>query len=185
MFTYNSPLSCATATGSLWAAFLEFLTALGFAAKWTATLDQSLHSQVEGRVHLHVFMEFAKPVDWTALEPVRFRNSRPDAKPTIARGENPQDVATNGVLATGRSRPALPRAMLMVIAGHAHEHIDIGSAASGSLCVAMLALPPTRPAAVQAAPFDVSVREITTDPQMVGATCSCLSQTGAGCFLQF
>ena len=96
LFTYNSPLFRATAAGSLWEAFLEFLTALHCAAKWTATMEQSLHSQVEDRVHLHVCMEFTKPVDWTTLEPVRFRNSRPDARPTIARGENQKDVVNHG-----------------------------------------------------------------------------------------
>ena len=71
LFTYNSPLFCATDTESLWVAFLDFLAALDVAAKWTAAMEQSLHSQVADRVNLHVFMGFVKPVDWATLDPVR------------------------------------------------------------------------------------------------------------------
>lgn len=96
LFTYNSPSFCSTDTDILWAEFLDFLRALDFVAKWSAGMEQSLHSEDAGRVHLHVFMEFRKAVDWTTLDAVRFKGSRPDARPTVARGDNQKDVINHG-----------------------------------------------------------------------------------------
>ena len=96
LFTYNSPLFCAVDPETLWAEFLEFIRSMDILTKWTAAMEESLHSQDDSRVHLHVFMEFRKAVDWTTLDPVRFKGSRPDARPTVARGGNQKDVINHG-----------------------------------------------------------------------------------------
>jgi hypothetical protein len=96
LFTYNSPNFCNTDPKALWEAFLAFIKALDFLRRWTATAEESLHSQNRGRVHLHAFMEFKEAVDWTALDLVTFQGSRPDAKSTIARGTNQQSVINQG-----------------------------------------------------------------------------------------
>ena len=46
----------------------------------------STHAEVEGRMHLHAFMEFGKPVDWTGVRAVTFNGVRPKAQPTSGRG---------------------------------------------------------------------------------------------------
>ena len=48
-------------------------------------------------MHVHLFVEFNKAVDWTTLDLVRFTSSRPDVRPTIARGENQEDVITHNL----------------------------------------------------------------------------------------
>ena len=47
-------------------------------------MEKSLKSEERGRVHLHVFMEFTKSVDWTSLRPVVFMAVTPDASPCVA-----------------------------------------------------------------------------------------------------
>ena len=59
-------------------------------------METSLHSAQQGRVHLHTFLEFAHPVDWTSLRLVTFNGVRPNAKPTVARGDNQRDVINQG-----------------------------------------------------------------------------------------
>ena len=58
---------------ALWQAFLSFLAGLGFLQRWTATMEESTNAQEVGRIHLHVFLEFKQPGDWTLLELVNTR----------------------------------------------------------------------------------------------------------------
>jgi hypothetical protein len=57
---------------------------------------RSIESKDYGRVHLHVFVEFLKAVDWTGLDKMIFMGSTPDARPTKARGDNQRDVINHG-----------------------------------------------------------------------------------------
>eukprot|EP00439_Symbiodinium_sp_Y106_P003916 s5009_g1.t1 len=59
LFTYNS----AELSEDWWEPFVAWLQTLEFVVRWTATLETSLRSGLEGRLHLHVFMEFNKAVD--------------------------------------------------------------------------------------------------------------------------
>ena len=88
LFTYNSPTFSRSEAAAVWDQFLRFLASLTFVARWTATLEESLRSADNGRVHLHAFLEFVKEVDWTSLALVTFQGVRPNAKATVARGQN-------------------------------------------------------------------------------------------------
>ena len=96
LFTYNAPSFCNADSATLWREFLAFLNGLDFVRRWSATLEKSLRSHTANRIHLHCFLEFKEAVDWTTLEMVRFQGSRPDARPTIARGDNQKDVRNQG-----------------------------------------------------------------------------------------
>ena len=96
LFTYNSPLFALASTEDLWDGFLAFIVSLPFVSRWTATMEKSLHSQDEGRVHLHIFVEFVRAVDWTSLSLMLFRGSRPDATPTRARGADQREAINQG-----------------------------------------------------------------------------------------
>ena len=47
-------------------------------------------------MHLHAFVEFDHAVDWTSLALMVFRGSRPDAKPTRARGADQRETINQG-----------------------------------------------------------------------------------------
>jgi len=96
LFTYNSTSFSAVAASVIWNVFLLFLGGLDFVCRWTATLETSLRSAHQGRVHLHAFMEFTKEVDWTSLVRVMFQGSRPNAKATVARGKNQRETINQG-----------------------------------------------------------------------------------------
>ena len=92
MFTYNS----ADFQRIVWPEFLAWLGTLNFLLRWTATMEQSLRSSVEGRLHLHVFTEFQQAIDWTSLRSVLFRGVTPHASPCTARGPNVRDALNRG-----------------------------------------------------------------------------------------
>ena len=71
--TCTLPLFVGANNEALWQAFLSFLAGLGFLQRWTATMEESTNAQEVGRIHLHVFVEFKQPVDWTSLELVNTR----------------------------------------------------------------------------------------------------------------
>ena len=71
--TCTLPFFVGANSEALWQAFLSFLTGLGFQQRWTATMEESTNAQEVGRIHLHVFVEFKRPVDWTSLELVNTR----------------------------------------------------------------------------------------------------------------
>ena len=96
LFTYNSPLFLVSAAREVWEAFSAFIAGLPFVSRWTATLEQSLHALDDGRVHLHAFVEFCHAVDWTSVALMVFRGSRPDAKPTRARGADQRETINQG-----------------------------------------------------------------------------------------
>ena len=96
LFTYSSSKFDQMVPEILWNAFLTWLAALTFVAKWTATMEKSLHSVAQNRVHLHAFLEFSHAVDWTSLGLVTFTDVRPNAKPTVARGDNQTEVVNHG-----------------------------------------------------------------------------------------
>ena len=47
-------------------------------------------------MHLHAFMEFGKPVDWTGLRAVAFHGVRPNAQPTCGRGTKVKELKNHG-----------------------------------------------------------------------------------------
>ena len=59
-------------------------------------MERSVRSSQQGRVHLHVFLEFKKAVDWATLQLVEFNGVRPNASPTVARGDNQRSVMNRG-----------------------------------------------------------------------------------------
>ena len=109
LLSYNSPTFVNADEEDLWQAFLAFVRALDFVMKWTATLEESRKSREDGRVHLHAFMEFKKAVDWSTLGLVRFRGSLPDARPTIARGDNQREVINHGHFYVFAAKPGTRR----------------------------------------------------------------------------
>ena len=92
LFTYNS-LTLAEGT---WGDFLAWLDTLEFLVQWTATLETSTRSADAGRLHLHVFMEFTRAVDWSTLCAVSFRGICPNAQPTQGRGAKTREVMNHG-----------------------------------------------------------------------------------------
>jgi len=79
-----------------WEPFVTWLQTLEFVVRWTATLETSLRSGLEGRLHLHVFMEFNKAVDWTGLRAVTFNGIRPNAQATAGRGAKMREMKNHG-----------------------------------------------------------------------------------------
>ncbi|CAJ1392535.1 unnamed protein product [Effrenium voratum] len=59
-------------------------------------MEGSYHSAHEGRVHLHFFAGFHRPVDWTTLRPVIFGGITPNAQPTRARGPRTREAMDQG-----------------------------------------------------------------------------------------
>ena len=96
LFTWNNGSFANWELNSLWTAFLLFLRGLHFVIEWTATMERSLKSKDQGRVHLHAFVEFKKAPDWTTLSPMRFQDGFPNASPTKARGDNIRVVRDQG-----------------------------------------------------------------------------------------
>lgn len=92
LFTYNS----AELSEDWWEPFVAWLQTLEFVLRWTATLETSLRSGLEGRLHLHVFMEFNKAVDWTGLRAVTFNGVRPNAQATAGRGAKMRELKNHG-----------------------------------------------------------------------------------------
>ena len=91
LFTYNS----ATLSGAWWEPLLAWLQILDFSCCGTATLETSLRSSLEGRLHLHVFLELAKPVDWMGLRAVTFNGVQ---QATARRGVNMTKLQNHGRL---------------------------------------------------------------------------------------
>jgi hypothetical protein len=96
LLTYNSDVFLESNKDSIWSDFLGFLGGLLFVSVWTATMERSLKSEDVGRVHLRVFLEFWKAVDWLTLVKVHFQGHKPNAEPTVARGSNQKDVINQG-----------------------------------------------------------------------------------------
>ena len=96
LFTWNNSGFANWNLESLWATFLLFLRGLHFVIEWTATMERSLQSKEQGRVHLHAFVDFKKAPDWTSLEAMRFLAGLPNASPTRARGDNIRVVKDQG-----------------------------------------------------------------------------------------
>ena len=71
---------------------MAWLQTLEFVVHWTTTLETSLRSGLEGRLRLHVFMEFNKAVDWTGLRAVTFNGIRPNAQATAGRGAKMREM---------------------------------------------------------------------------------------------
>lgn len=92
LFTYNS----AELSEDWWEPFVAWLQTLEFVFRWTATMETSLRSGLEGRLHLHVFMEFNKAVDWTGLRAVTFNGVRPNAQATAGRGAKMREMKNHG-----------------------------------------------------------------------------------------
>ena len=92
LFTYNS----VNIAVDRWHGFLTWLGTLEFLLRWIATMERSLRSAQSDRVHLHVFMEFAKSVDWTSLQRVMFMGIKPDAAPCTARGPRLRQALDHG-----------------------------------------------------------------------------------------
>ncbi|CAJ1394414.1 unnamed protein product, partial [Effrenium voratum] len=92
LFTFNS----LALKRESWSDFLTWLATLEFVARFTATMEDSYHSAHEGRVHLHFFAEFNRPVDWTTLRPVIFGGITPNAQPTRARGPRTREAMDQG-----------------------------------------------------------------------------------------
>ena len=79
MLTYNKKKwSCALP--ELFAKFLVFfkqlVATLGI-SKWTATIEKSLNSKDEGRVHMHAYVEWAKTTVENLDERFDFESQRP------------------------------------------------------------------------------------------------------------
>ena len=62
----------------------------------TAVDGNSGESADAGRLHLHVFMEFGRAVDWSTLRPVCFHGICPNAQPTQGRGAKQREVVNHG-----------------------------------------------------------------------------------------
>ena len=75
---------------------MAWLQTLEFLLRWTATLETSLRSGLKDRLHLHVFMEFNKAVDWTGLRAVTFNGVRPNAQATAGRGAKMRELKNHG-----------------------------------------------------------------------------------------
>ena len=96
LFTWNNSAYARMVREELWQLFLAFLRSLDFLAQWTATMEMSLKSADQGRLHLHAFVEFRKSPDWTSLDMMKFRNGYPNASPCRARGDNQRQVMDEG-----------------------------------------------------------------------------------------
>ena len=96
LFTWNNVRFATMDSEHLWETFVAWLRQLEFVRSWTATIEKSLHSDQQGRLHLHAFTHFTKAVDWTSTEKMRFLDSLPNASPTQARGDNLKAVRDQG-----------------------------------------------------------------------------------------
>ena len=89
-----------------------------FLELWTATLEGSTCSADDGRLHLHVFMEFARAVDWSSLRAVVFNSVTPNAAPRQGRWSKQWEVMNHGhfyVFANKAPRLAMcPRCVMFV-----------------------------------------------------------------------
>ena len=96
LFTYNNRRFGAADKERLWERFLAFLRSSAFITEWTATMEHSLRSKMQGRLHLHVFVEFVKAIDWTSVTKMAFDGGLPNASPTVARGRDQRAVIDQG-----------------------------------------------------------------------------------------
>ena len=96
LFTYNSPRFGDMDKETLWQTFLGFVRSRPFVSQWTATMEHSLQSTMEGRLHLHVFVEFTKAIDWASVTKMVFDGGSPNASPTVARGRDQRAVVDQG-----------------------------------------------------------------------------------------
>lgn len=92
LFTYNSE----TLRSDDWQEFLDWVATLDFVKTFTATLEKSCNSEMAGRLHLHLFVEFGRPVDWTSLRPMSWGGVTPNCQPTRARGPRWRDAVDQG-----------------------------------------------------------------------------------------
>ena len=76
--------------------FLAWLATCEWAGKWSATMESSLRSEDAGRLHIHCFLEFARPVDWQSCTALRFKGIQPNLSPCRARGARWRDAADQG-----------------------------------------------------------------------------------------
>ena len=99
LFTYNwdyfgTNLPDGTAAledaATLWALWLTWKTKrrrkLGI-KKHSSTLEESLESKLEGRVHFHYKVDLLEPIDHTTLDAFLFHGVRPDARATWTQNE--------------------------------------------------------------------------------------------------
>ena len=94
-------------TEALWALWLTWKTnlrrKLGI-KKHSSTLEESLESKLEGRVHFHWKVDLLEPIDHTTLDAFLFHGVSPDARPTwtqteagkAARGSSYADSVNRG-----------------------------------------------------------------------------------------
>ena len=59
-------------------------------------MEQSLHSEQEQRLHVHLFVEFGRKVDWNSLRLVSFDNITPNCRVTQARGPRMREAMDQG-----------------------------------------------------------------------------------------
>ena len=89
LLTYNGDFN-----NSKWEDFLEWVRQCEHFHRWTATMEQSLHSAQEQRLHVHLFVEFGRKVDWNSLRLVSFDNITPNCRVTQARES--EDAGSDG-----------------------------------------------------------------------------------------
>ena len=59
-------------------------------------MEQSLHSAQEQRLHVHLFVEFGRKVDWNSLRWYPSTTSRPTAESLKARGPRMREAMDQG-----------------------------------------------------------------------------------------
>jgi len=91
LLTYNGDFN-----SSKWQDFLEWVRQCEHFHRWTATMEQSLHSAQEQRLHVHLFVEFGRRVDWNSLRLVSFDNITPNCRVTQARGPRMREAMDQG-----------------------------------------------------------------------------------------
>lgn len=91
LFTYNSQ----ALSQDHWSDFVDWVATLD-CSKFTATMEESRHSGNADRLHLHLFVEFGRSVDWTSLRPMVWGGITPNCQPTRARGPRWREAVDQG-----------------------------------------------------------------------------------------